>query len=690
MRDDVVEATSVIGHPPGQVWQIVGTPELYPRFVPAISWCEVTEAAVRGRGPRCLVRLAPDENTLVEGTVHAVVYRPGEHVVWCGLPDERNWVSLELRPAARGGTELTLRMMLPSLSDEHAGLLTRSAVKSLLRQLCMRIGQQLSGVPAEPPEQDRATTLRVANILVRAGVLTAGRPDRMIRQLNSITQWGATVAGGYLAATARGADDLAVHDERGSRTFGEIDQRSNQLANALASLGVEAGQPVAVMCRNHAAMIEAFVGCSKLGTDLVLLNTGLSPSAVGEVLAEHRPAAVLADDEFASTIAGVRGDFPRVSTWDDADEGYRTLDELIREAPRTRPKPSARPGRIVVLTSGTTGTPKGARRPTPKGLSTSASILARIPLHARDKIAVAAPLFHSWGLAAMQVGMAVRAELSLIRRFDAEETLRTIAEHRCDALFAVPIMLQRILDLPERVRSRYDLSSLRIVASSGSAMPGAFVTAFMDTFGDILYNFYGSTEVSWASIADPADLRCAPTTAGRCPPGTRVSVLDDEGRRVPPGDEGQIFVGNDMLFDGYTNGSTVSRAEDLMATGDVGYQDASGRLFVTGRADEMIVSGGENVFPRPVEEALVALPGVSEAAVVGVPDDEFGQRLAAYLVLDRGARIHAEDVRHYIHQRLARFAVPREVYFVPELPRNATGKIVKRLLGDELWPLPQS
>ena len=287
----------------------------------------------------------------------------------------------------------------------------------------------------------------------------------------------------------------------------------------------------------------------------------------------------------------------------------------------------------------------------------------------------------------MQIGMALRASLALIRKFDAEETLRAIAEQKCDALFAVPIMLQRIMDLPERVRARYDLSSLRIVASSGSAMSGSFVTQFMDTFGDVLYNFYGSTEVSWASIADPADLRAAPTTAGRCPLGTRVAILDEDRKPVPPGGEGQIFVGNDMLFDGYTNGKDPARAADLMATGDVGYLDAAGRLFVTGRADEMIVSGGENVFPRPVEEALVALPGVHDAAVVGVADAEWGQRLAAYVVPRRGASLHAEDIRAYIHQRLARFAVPRDVYFVPDLPRNATGKILKRLLHDDTWPV---
>jgi acyl-CoA synthetase (AMP-forming)/AMP-acid ligase II len=314
-------------------------------------------------------------------------------------------------------------------------------------------------------------------------------------------------------------------------------------------------------------------------------------------------------------------------------------------------------------------------------------MLARIPLRAGERMFVAAPLFHTWGLAAMQISMPLRATLVLQRRFDAERTLRAIAEHQCTALFAVPIMLQRILDLPERVRRRYDLSSLRIVASSGSALPGSFVTEFMNVFGDILYNLYGSTEVSWASIADPVDLRAAPTTAGRCPPGTRVGVFDDNLRPVPPGAEGQLFVGNEMLFEGYTEGGSLPMAHQMMSTGDRGYLDADGRLFITGRADEMIVSGGENVFPRPVEEVLISLPEVQDVAVVGVPDNEYGQRLAAYIVLRHGARLDADAVREHVHHRLARFAVPRDVYFVSELPRNATGKVLKRLLNDDTWPM---
>jgi acyl-CoA synthetase (AMP-forming)/AMP-acid ligase II len=685
MRDDVVEASAVLEHAPDEVWQVVGAPEWYSRFVPEISGCEIVEQAGRGRGPRCVLRLTPAGGSLVEVTVQAVVYRPGEHVVWCAVPDEGTWVSLELRQLEGKRTELFVRMML---AEAHLGLVP--SIRRDVRAMARRIDLHLSGRPDPDGRSDgKASKLRTTSILVRAGVLAPGRPDKMARQLASLAQWGATVAGGYQAAAARCANEPALHDERTTRTFAQADDRSNRLANALAELGVKARDRVALMCRNHNAMVESFIACGKLGADVVLLNTGLSPSAVADVIGVHRPSAVLADDEFTEMIAAVPGSFARISTWPDADNGYPTVDELIDDARPDRPKPVERPGRIVVLTSGTTGTPKGARRPTPKGLSTAAGMLAQIPLRAGDRIVVAAPLFHSWGLAAMQIATALRSSLCLIRKFDAEETLRVISEHRGDALFAVPIMLQRILDLPERVRSRYDLSSLRIVASSGSAMSGAFVTAFMDTFGDILYNFYGSTEVSWASIAGPEDLRAAPTTAGRCPPGTRIAILDEDSQPVPPGGEGQIFVTNDMLFEGYTDGGTPPRAADLMATGDVGYLDAAGRLFVTGRADEMIVSGGENVFPRPVEEALVKLPGVHEAAVVGVADPEYGQRLAAYVVPYRGARLRADDIRSYIHERLARFAVPRDVYFVPDLPRNATGKILKRLLHDDSWPVTE-
>jgi len=685
MRDDVLEASSVVDHPPDRVWQVVGSPEMYSRFVPEISWCEVLEQADVGRGPRCLFRVSPQRDSLVVKRADALVYRHCEHIVWSDVDDDRRWVSVELRALDSGRTELVVQAKLPHLPAQ--------VLRRRLTEVAGRISRHLSGRPARATdlatqEEDAKTSgLSVAATLVRAGVLTAGRPDKIARQLSALARWGATVPGGFQAAAARAGAEIALRDERGNRSYAETIDRSSRLANGLAAHGITAGQRIALLCRNHAGLVESIIACGRLGVDSVLLNTGLSASAVANVIARHKPVAVLADDEFATMIELIPGDFLRISTWAERESGYPTIDDLIENAPDGRLRPTERPGRIIVLTSGTTGTPKGAQRPTPRGLVTAASLLSRIPLRAGEKIFVAAPVFHTWGLAAMQLAMPLRATLTLHRRFDPEDALRTINEHGCTALFAVPIMLQRILDLPDRVRRRYDVSCLRIVASSGSALPGSFVTEFLDTFGDILYNLYGSTEVSWASIADPADLRAAPTTAGRCPPGTRIGVFDDSGNPVPPGAEGHLFVGNEMLFDGYTEGGSVPMAHRLMSTGDRGYLDAAGRLFVTGRADEMIVSGGENVFPRPVEEALIGLPQVRDVAVVGVPDVEYGQRLAAYLVLWPGVTLDPDGVRAYVRQRLARFAVPRDVYFVPELPRNATGKILKRLLNDDTWPL---
>ena len=683
MGDDVVEASAEIGHPPDVVWRIVGAPDWYSRFVPEIGGFDMLAQARQGRGPRGTLRITLARGQLIELPVQAVVYRAGQHVVWCAEPDNGSWVSLELRPGAGGGTELSVRMMLP-----HSQADLMSSLRREIPGLAQRLERYLSGLPdpEEPHAQTPATRRRTAGILFRAGVIAPGRPDKVARQLKALSRWGATVAGAYIAAAARGPDEPALRDERISLTFGQVDERTDRLANALAGLGVRAGDRIALMCRNHAGMVEAYVVAGKLGAHLVLLNTGLPAAAVADVIAAHGPAAVLADDEFGDAVASAPGDFVRISTWAESETGPPTVEELIEQAAPGRPEPPERPGRIIVLTSGTTGVPKGARRPTPKGLTTAASILSGLPLRSGDRIVVAAPLFHSWGLAAMQLAMALRSPLSLIRGFDAELILRTVAEHRGDALFAVPIILQRILDLPEHVRDRYNLSSLRIVASSGSAMSPTLVTAFMDTFGDILYNLYGSTEVSTATIAGPADLRAAPATAGRCPPGTRVALFDDDAQLVPPGGEGQIFVENDFLFDGYTDAPDPVKARGLMSTGDVGYVDAGGRLFVTGRADEMIVSGGENVFPRPVEDALMTLPGVYDAAVVGVPDPEYGQRLAAYVVPRPGAQLVPDDVRKHIHERLARFAVPRDVYFVPDLPRNTTGKILKRLLREDSWP----
>jgi acyl-CoA synthetase (AMP-forming)/AMP-acid ligase II len=396
------------------------------------------------------------------------------------------------------------------------------------------------------------------------------------------------------------------------------------------------------------------------------LNTGLSAAQLAAVAEEQRLRLICHDAEFADIVTAIPAEVARIP--------LSAMDDLITQAP---PDPLRRPerdGRTIVLTSGTTGMPKGARRPIPPGLGPLASIISRMPLQAGERMFISAPLFHTWGLSALQMAFALSSTIVLQRRFEPETTLSAIVDSQATSLFVVPVMLQRMLDGPAGP------TGLSVVAASGSALPGNLATRFMDAYGDILYNLYGSTEASWASIATPADLRRSPTTAGRPPHGTQVSILDHSGQPVPAGAVGQIFVGNTMLFDGYTSGTTRQTHEGLLATGDLGHLDESGLLFVDGRADDMIVSGGENVFPGAVENVLAGLPQVREVAVVGVPDDDFGQRLAAYLVLRPGETLDPEAVREYVRHSLARYYVPRDVVFLAELPRNATGKVLTRNL----------
>jgi fatty-acyl-CoA synthase len=279
--------------------------------------------------------------------------------------------------------------------------------------------------------------------------------------------------------------------------------------------------------------------------------------------------------------------------------------------------------------------------------------------------------------------MALSSTLVLKRKFDPEATLSLTAQHECTALVVVPVMLQRILDLDEEVLERYDLSHLRVVPVSGSALPGPLATKWMDLFGENIYNLYGSTEVAWATIATPQDLRKAPGTAGRPPYGTVVKLYDEDGNPVAPGETGRIFVGNDMQFEGYTGGGDKDVIDGLMSSGDVGHFDEDGLLFVDGRDDDMIVSGGENVFPAEVEDLLSGHESVAEVAVFGVDDEEFGQRLKAVVVTRDGASLSEDDVKKYVKSNLAGYKVPRDVEFVDELPRTSTGKVLKRELQDE-------
>ena len=537
--------------------------------------------------------------------------------------------------------------------------------------------------------------LQIAKTLLDTGMIRPGRPDRVVRSLGKLRRWGPTSAGAYAGGAISHPQRTAIVDERGTLTFAEVHSRTNALARELRRAGISEKDGVAVMCRNHRLFIEATVACSKLGAGLLYLNTAFAAPQITDVIEREGPVAVIYDEEFAGLVSDGAADKLRFVAWSEppaAGDGAKaqanggrmqsdpTLDVLIARGDDSDLEPPLERGRVVLLTSGTTGTPKGAPRTPSDSLEPAAALFSKIPLRADETTMIAAPMFHSWGLANFNLSLPLGSTLVLRRRFDPEDTLRAVAEHRASTLVLVPVMLQRIMELGEPTIARYDLHALRVIALSGSVLPGDLATRAMDTLGDVLYNLYGSTEVAWATIATPADMRAAPGTAGRPPMGTVVKLLDADGHEVRPGERGRIFVGNTMMFEGYTDGAKKEMLGGLMSSGDMGRFDQNGRLFVDGRDDEMIVSGGENVFPREVEDLLAGHRKIEEAAVVGVLDKEFGQRLKAFVVAREGADLSERAVQDYVRKNLARYKVPREVVFVERLPRNATGKVLKREL----------
>ncbi|MDX1509858.1 MAG: AMP-binding protein [Nitriliruptorales bacterium] len=528
--------------------------------------------------------------------------------------------------------------------------------------------------------------------LLKAGAVPR-RPDKGLRQLPQLVRWGPTVAGIFAAAAAAAPDQLGVKDDTTTLTWSQLDQRAERFAVALRRHGLGPGSRVAILARNHARFVIALVGTAKLGADVVLLNTGMSTSQAAVVLEQQEVSLVIVDAELLGKLKEADEDVPRLlchdGAGDDLDDETRsaadrlaTMDQWVRLASADDLRPPKEPGRIIIMTSGTTGAPKGAKRPSGGNLDGAAALLSLIPFRGDRTMFVVPPLFHTWGLGMLMLGAGIRTGIVLTRRFDPATTLEIAARERVDAMAVVPVMLQRILELPDDERPHVDLSALRVVAAGGSALPGPLAIRWMDAYGDNLYNMYGTTEASWASCAGPAELRRHPDTAGRVPLGTTVKILDEDGRELPTGSIGRIFVGNSLPFEGYTGQQASKEILDgLMSTGDMGYFNDEGLLFVAGRDDDMIVSGGENVFPGEVEDLLAGRDDVIEAAVVGVDDEDFGQRLAAFVVpRNPEDPPDPDDLRAFVKQHLANFSVPRDVTFIDELPRNPTGKVLKREL----------
>jgi acyl-CoA synthetase (AMP-forming)/AMP-acid ligase II len=526
-------------------------------------------------------------------------------------------------------------------------------------------------------------TFGLLRTLWRARLIAPLRPDKYVRMAAAARRVGMTATIGFAAAAQRCPDRPGLIDERGTLTWKQLDDRCDALAAGLQS---QAKKPksIAIMCRNHRGFVEALVASNRIGADVLLLNTSFAGPALAEVVEREGADVVIYDDEFTgivdTALAG-KPDAIHIVGWTDGSGADLTLDKLIDSHSGQRPRRSDRTSDIILLTSGTTGTPKGARRSEGSGgAGDLKAVLDRTPWRAEEATVIVAPMFHAWGFSQLLFAALLACTIVTRRKFDPESTLELIDRHRATGLVVVPVMFDRIMDLPDDVRNRYSGKSLRFATASGSRMRPDVVTGFMDRFGDVIYNNYNATEAGMIATATPADLRAAPETAGKPADGTEIRILDDDFREVPTGDVGQIYVRSGTLFEGYTSGATGDFYEGFMASGDMGYLDDAGRLFVVGRDDEMIVSGGENVYPAEVEKALAAHPEVAEAAVIGVDDQQYGQRLVAFVVLEQDASATPDSLKQHVRDNLANYKVPRDITVLDELPRSSTGKVMRNEL----------
>jgi fatty-acyl-CoA synthase len=527
-----------------------------------------------------------------------------------------------------------------------------------------RLGDELAGLRA----------------CVRAGLLGVEPPWRLAEIVRAGGRFGPVGAVVTIAALRHG-ERTAVVDELGTLTFAELDRRSNAIANGWRSRGLRAGDGVGILARNHRGLLDAVFAAAKCGARIVLLNTDFAGPQLREVASREGIGLLVHDDEYASAVTGLELRFGAWRAWlDEPSEAPDTLAALIAAGDTARPTAPGEHSKIVILTSGTTGTPKGATRSDPKSLTPFAGLFGKVPFRGREVTECCVPIFHALGFAHALLAVGLGSTLVIRRHFDAAATLESLAAHRATAMIVVPVMLARMLDADPEPRTHRDLSALRIIFVAGSQLGAAACLRATEAFGPVLYNLYGSTEVNYATIATPDELAAEPGCVGSVVRGAEVRIVGDDGHPARTGVTGRIFVGNGFKFAGYTGGGTKDSIDGLVASGDVGHFDSAGRLFIDGRDDDMIVSGGENVFPGEVEEVLAAHPGIREAAVVGVADDEFGQRLRAFVVV-AGESMSVQDVKDHVRANLARFKVPRDVVFVDVLPRNPTGKVLKRALS---------
>ncbi|WP_280305869.1 AMP-binding protein [Nocardia neocaledoniensis] len=550
-------------------------------------------------------------------------------------------------------------------------------------------------MPADLTHTARRWASAIPAVLA-SGMLAPVGPRKAAALARAFHRYGPTPAM-LLAATAiRHPAKTAIIDDSGQLTYRELQRRTEAIAAALYAASATPPRSVGILCRNHRGFAEAMAAGAQLGAELIFINTELPAAQLGSILARHDPDVLVYDDEYtaAVTAAGFAG--LRVLAWHESGTGpgeFPTLDELATRRHAAPPR-VRRAVAMTLLTSGTTGLAKGvprAVRPTAI-VALTLTAMSILRLRSTDRVLVAPPMFHGFGLLSLLGPLALGATAICRRRFDAATALDDIARYRVTAVMAVPVMLQRLLAAPELADSGAGRAGLRIMVTGAAPISPTTVARLIDVFGPILVNGYGSTEAGLVTIATPADLVAATDTVGRAALGVSVRILRADRTDAAPGEIGEIFVRSGLEYTGYTpdptaRTSTKEIVDGHVSTGDMGHIDARGLLFIDGRADDMIVSGGENVFPGEVENRLAAHPAISDAVVIGVPDAEFGQVLNAYIVLGPGAAEPDDaSLKQHVREGLERYKVPKRFIVLDEIPRNAGGKVLRAALRTPTAP----
>jgi fatty-acyl-CoA synthase len=480
-----------------------------------------------------------------------------------------------------------------------------------------------------------------------------------------------------------------VVEER-AYSFHEMNDRIDRIASALHANGVEPGDRILVMVKNRPEFVLLQIAADRLGCGAVSCSNRSAPREL-EYMVNHSGAkAVLFDVDTAATVREAMGGLREVGrerciSVGGATDGFASLDACmagVREAPpRTREE-----GALLMYTSGTTGKPKGAVRRYGAGATAAAlAFIGETPLEMGEVHLAVCPLYHATAFGFVSFSYLLGSTVLVMREFRPEAFLAAVERYRVTTTAVVPTMLHRLVELGPEVVRRYDTSSLKAIFTGGAPLSAPLATEFMDLFGDKLFNFYGATETGVVTCASPADLRAAPGTIGRAVPGHDVRLLDEQGRACADGEVGELYVKSAMLIDGYhadEEGTRASMREGYFSVGDLARRDARGYFFIDGRKRDMIISGGVNVYPAEVEGALHEHPAVAEAAVVGVPDPEWGERVRAFVALKPGAEADEDALKAHCRAWLTGPKVPRDFVFLAALPRNPTGKVLKRELRE--------